>query len=148
MMSLARELMFDLSPKATAKGSVFGFFVVAAFELQKWFSREKNQRDVTVLLANLTGIAINIFISTLYDAVFTCLIIVGGAVGLVIAVVLVVVLLIGIFLDKFDELIGGTKSIIKFYNEVKSSIQNTLQIMVDFGNINFNLKYTIPSFLL
>ncbi|MDQ1208676.1 hypothetical protein QE380_001599 [Acinetobacter baylyi] len=142
---LPKEQMFDFSPKATIKGSFVGMVVGGTMEIQKWIQNENNQKDITDLLANLTGMAIKTIIGTWLTVLLASMILSGGPVGLIIAVGVVIGIAIGWFLDYIDEYFGMTDSLKNLYNHLQNCTQSTLQNMVHKGNQFFGLNYVLPS---
>lgn len=144
---LPKEQVFDFSVKGTVKGSFIGLIVGGGVELQKWLAQEKNQRDVTDLLANLTGMAIKTIIGTWLGVLLVSLIVGGGPIGVVIAVGVLVGVAIGWLLDYLDEKFNMTDNIKQLYNHLQSCTQNTIVEMVSNANKIFGLSYTLPSWL-
>lgn len=142
---LPKEQMFDFSPKAAIKGSFIGIVVGGTVEIQKWMQNENNQKDITDLLANLTGMAVKTVIGTWLTVLLVSMLLTGGPVGLVIAVGVVVGIAIGWMLDYLDEYFGMTDNLKTLYNHLQSCTQNTLQDIVNKGNQLFGLNYTLPS---
>ncbi|ENW79841.1 hypothetical protein F909_02945 [Acinetobacter sp. ANC 3929] len=142
---LPKEQMFDFSPKAAIKGSFIGIVVGGTVEIQKWMQNENNQKDITDLLANLTGMAIKTLIGTWLTVLLVSMLLTGGPVGLVIAVGVVVGIAIGWMLDYLDEYFGMTDNLKNLYNHLQSCTQNTLQDIVNKGNQLFGLNYTLSS---
>ena len=144
---LPREHVFDFSPKGTVKGSLIGLIVGGGIELRNWLGQEKNQRDVTDLLGNLTGMAIKTIIGTWIGVILVSMIIGGGPIGVIIAVGLVVGIGVAWVLDALDEIFNITGSIRDLYNHLQSCTQNTIFEMVNNGNKLLGFNYTLPSWL-
>lgn len=142
-----REHVFDFSPKGTVKGSLIGLIVGGGIELRNWLGQEKNQRDVTDLLGNLTGMAIKTIIGTWIGVILVSMIIGGGPIGVIIAVGLVVGIGVAWVLDALDEIFNITGSIRDLYNHLQSCTQNTIFEMVNNGNKLLGFNYTLPSWL-
>lgn len=107
----------------------------------------KNQRDVTDLLGNLTGMAIKTIIGTWIGVILVSMIIGGGPIGVIIAVGLVVGIGVAWVLDALDEIFNITGSIRDLYNHLQSCTQNTIFEMVNNGNKLLGFNYTLPSWL-
>ncbi|SUU23045.1 Uncharacterised protein [Acinetobacter haemolyticus] len=97
-----------------------GIVVGGTVEIQKWMQNENNQKDITDLLANLTGMAVKTVIGTWLTVLLVSMLLTGGPVGLVIAVGVVVGIAIGWMLDYLDEHFGMTDNIKTLYNHLQS----------------------------
>lgn len=144
---LPREVAFDFSPKGTVKGSLAGLIVGGALEIQKWAKLPSSQKDITDLLANLTGMAVKTIVGTWLGVLLVSLVVGGGPIGVVIGVGVLVGIALGWALDYFDEKFGLTEGLRDFYNHLQSCTQSSMVELVEKGNRLLGLKYTLPSWL-
>lgn len=144
---LPREVAFDFSPKGTVKGSLAGLIVGGAIEIQKWAKLPTSQKDITDLLANLTGMAVKTIVGTWLGVLIVSLVVGGGPIGVVIGVGVLVGIAIGWALDYFDEKFGFTEGLRDFYNHLQTCTQNTMVEITEKGNKLLGLNYTLPSWL-
>ena len=144
---LPREVAFDFSPKGTVKGSLAGLIVGGAIEIQKWTKLPTSQKDITDLLANLTGMAVKTIVGTWLGVLIVSLVVGGGPIGVVIGVGVLVGIAIGWALDYFDEKFGFTEGLRDFYNHLQTCTQNTMVEITEKGNKLLGLNYTLPSWL-